>query len=332
MSSADTRFPQVRLRRLRQNSSIRQMLASPLPGPEKFVWPVFVAEGRGVKTPIASMPGQFRYSIDTLIEAVSAAYAMGIRAILLFGVVGAERKSLDGSYGWNAEGIVQQAVRALKKAFPDILVFTDVCLCEYTTHGHCGVIDTAGHVNNDPTLELLAKIAVSHAEAGADVVAPSAMMDGQVSAIRKALDSYQLQNTMILGYSTKFASALYGPFREAADSAPSYGDRKAYQADSRNLNAALRESLLDEQEGADMLMVKPALFYLDIISKVKAETLLPVVAYNVSGEYAMLIATAERGWGDLKMLVRESIGAIDRAGTDIFISYWANQYDQFIKE
>ena len=332
MTANNARFPQMRLRRLRQNAAIRQMLAAPLPGPEKFVWPVFIVEGRGVKDPITAMPGQFRYSIDTLPKELAPVYAMGIRAILLFGVVGPERKSIDGAYGWNPEGVVQQAIRALRKTYPDLLIFTDVCLCEYTSHGHCGVIDPAGQVDNDPTLELLTRIAVSHAAAGADVVAPSAMMDGQIAAIRTGLDRNDFRNTLLLGYSTKFASALYGPFREAAASAPSYGDRKGYQADSRNLNAALRESQLDEQEGADMLMVKPSLFYLDVIAGVKAATSLPVAAYNVSGEYSMLIATAERGWGDLKALVRESVGALDRAGTDIFISYWANQYDQFIKE
>jgi len=325
-------FPQVRLRRLRRNAAIRQMLAAPLPGPEKFVWPVFVVAGHGIKKPIAAMPGQFHYSSDMLLEAVAPVYAMGVKAILLFGVVGTECKSTDGAYGWHPDGVVQQAIRALKQACKDLLIFTDVCLCEYTSHGHCGLLDATGEPDNDPTLELLAKIAVSHADAGADVVAPSAMMDGQIAAIRAALDLNGHGNTLLLGYSAKFASALYGPFREAAASAPSFGDRRSYQADHRNLNAALRESQFDEQEGADMLMVKPGLFYLDVIAKVKAATSLPVAAYNVSGEYSMLIATAERGWGDLKSLVRESVAALDRAGTDIFISYWANQYDQYIKE
>ena len=325
-------FPDLRLRRLRQNATVRNMLAAPLPGPEKFVWPVFVVEGAGVKQPLAAMPGQFRYSIDTLAEAVGEVRAMGIKSLMIFGVVGPECKTPSGDYGWSPDGVVQRAVRALKGAWPDLVIFTDVCLCEYTTHGHCGALDGAGRVVNDHSLELLAKIALSHAAAGADAVAPSAMMDGQIAAIRQALESSGYQDTLLLSYSTKFASGMYGPFREAANSAPSSGDRKSYQADWRNLRAAMLESLLDESEGADMLMVKPALFYLDIICRLKESSLLPVAAYNVSGEYSMLIATAEKGWGDLKTLVRESVGALSRAGADIFISYWAIQYDKLLKE
>lgn len=332
MSKNFAEFPELRLRRLRQNATVRNMLAAPLPGPEKFVWPVFVVEGTGVKQPLAAMPGQFRYSIDTLVEAVGEVHAMGIKSLMIFGVVGPEYKTPSGDYGWSPEGVVQCAVGTLKAAWPDLVIFTDVCLCEYTSHGHCGVLDGSGKVVNDHSLELLAKIALSHAAAGADAVAPSAMMDGQIAAIRQALESAGHQDTLLLSYSTKFASGMYGPFREAANSAPSSGDRKAYQADWRNLRSAMLESLLDESEGADMLMVKPSLFYLDIICRLKESTLLPVAAYNVSGEYSMLIATAERGWGDLKTLVRESIGAISRAGTDIFISYWANQYDKLLKE
>ncbi|MCP3964878.1 MAG: porphobilinogen synthase [Lentisphaerae bacterium] len=325
-------FPNIRLRRLRQNESIRSMLAEPLPGPDKFMWPVFVVEGKGIRQPIEAMPGQFRYSVDTLLEAVAEVIAMGVKSVMLFGVVDDSRKTGDASYAWHSEGIVQQAALALKSKFPELLVFTDICVCEYTSHGHCGELHENGHVINDKSLKMLAKMAVSHAKSGADGVAPSAMMDGQVNAIRKALDKEGLEGTILMSYSTKFASAMYGPFREAADSAPSAGDRKGYQADYRNWRTALRESHEDEAEGADILMVKPALFYLDVISELRRSTMLPLAAYNVSGEYSMLIASANNGWGDLKALVRESTYALKRAGTDIFISYWANQYDKFLKD
>lgn len=278
------------------------------------------------------MPGQFRYSIDTLLEAVAEVVAMGIRSVMVFGVVYAKRKSADAAYAWQPDGLVQEAVTTLKNKFPGLLVFTDVCVCEYTSHGHCGCLHESGYVLNDESLEMLTSMAVSHARAGADGVAPSAMMDGQVHAIREALDHDNLEDTILMSYSTKFASAMYGPFREAADSAPAEGDRSGYQADCRNWRAGVRESHADEAEGADILMVKPALFYLDVISEVRRHTMLPVAAYNVSGEYSMLIASANNGWGDLKKLVRESINSLNRAGTDIFISYWANQYDKFLKD
>jgi porphobilinogen synthase len=322
----NNQFPQVRLRRLRQNDTIRNMLATPLPPPEKFIWPTFVVEGYGIKEPISSMPGQFRYSIDTLLEAVGELMATGVKSVMLFGVISNSNKSCDAAYAMRDDSIVQCAIRALKKNYPELLVFTDLCVCEYTDHGHCGIIDNTGAVLNDPSLELLTQMATSHARAGADVVAPSAMMDGQINAIRAALDANNFTDTILMSYSTKFSSSMYGPFREAADSAPNIGDRQTYQADFRNPNSALRESELDEAEGADILMVKPAMLYLDLITRIKQQTKLPLAAYNVSGEYAMLIATADRGWGDLKMMVRESIFAMDRAGVDIFISYWANQY------
>ncbi len=325
------KYPGIRLRRLRRNKSIRGMLSAPLPGPEKFVWPVFVVEGYGIKQPIDAMPGQFRYSIDTLADAVGEIMNMGVRAVMIFGVVGAEHKSTSAEYAWNDNGLVQNAIRTLKDAYPELLIFTDVCVCEYTAHGHCGMLEN-GVVVNDPSLNMLTKMAVSHARAGADSVAPSAMMDGQIAAIRNALDAAGLTDTILTSYSTKFASAMYGPFREAADSAPFSGDRKAYQADFLNQHAALRESTLDESEGADILMVKPSLFYLDIIAEIRKRTELPLAAYNVSGEYSMLIAAADRGWGDLKPMVRESVAAMSRAGTDIFISYWANQYDKLLKD
>lgn len=326
-------YPEVRLRRLRSSETMRSMLAAPTPGPERFIWPVFVVEGENVERPIEAMPGQSRHSVDKLVEAVERVMDMGVRAIMLFGVVEADRKSPDGAYAHRPEGVVQQAIRALREAFSTKLaIFTDVCVCEYTSHGHCGLLDAEGEVDNDSSLEVLAKMAVSHAEAGADCVAPSAMMDGQVMAIRQALDLANLKNTLLLSYSTKFASAFYGPFREAAGSAPSSGNRSGYQADYLNSNAALRESIFDEGEGADMLMVKPALLYLDVISSVRANSLLPLAAYNVSGEYSMLAASAAKGWGDLKMMVRESMAALERAGVDLIISYWANQYDQLLKD
>jgi len=325
-------FPDIRLRRLRKNETIRNMLAAPMPGPEKFIWPVFVVEGKGIKQAIKSMPGQFRYSIDTLIEAVGEVMAMGIKSLMVFGVVSVERKSTSAEYAWQQDGLIQQAVYQLKNKYSDLLIFTDVCVCEYTPHGHCGILDDKGYLVNDPSLELLQKMAVSHALAGADGVAPSAMIDGQVQAIRSSLDSSQQENTILMSYSTKFASGMYGPFREAADSAPSYGDRKSYQADYRNQRAAIRESIEDEAEGADILMVKPSLLYLDLIKGIRQKSMLPLAAYNVSGEYSMLIATAEKGWGDLKSMVRESTFALSRAGSDIIISYWANQYDKLLKD
>lgn len=330
-------FPETRLSRLRKNEALRQMLGQPMPGPEKFIWPVFVVAGTGKEIPIEAMPGQSRYSIDKLLPALESVVKMGIGGIMVFGVPEEnDLKSHDGSYAYDEDGLVQQAIREIKKHFPDLIVFTDVCLCAYTSHGHCGLLDEQGHILNDKSIEILGRVAISHAVAGTDGVAPSAMMDGQICEIRNALDAQGLIDTIIMSYSTKFASAMYGPFREAADSSPAAhvgdviipADRKTYQLPFNNINEALKESQLDEVEGADILMVKPALFYLDIIAKLKEETLLPVAAYNVSGEYSMMIASADRGWGDLQAMVRESIAALNRAGTDIFISYWANQYDK----
>ena len=302
------------------------MLAGPVPSPEKLVWPVFVIEGKGKESPIDSMPGQSRYSVDRLCKAVEPVAASGIGGVLLFGVVGSQRKSPKGEHCFDKTGIVQKAIAALSKEFPELLIFTDVCLCAYTSHGHCGPLDRKGAVDNDAAVEILGRMAVSHAAAGASCVAPSAMMDGQVAGIRAALDNAGLKDTPIMSYSTKFASAMYGPFREAADSAPSHGDRRGYQADPANPLLALRESALDEAEGADILMVKPSLFYLDLLAKLRYRTDLPIAAYNVSGEYSMLAASAQRGWGDLHAMARESLVAIRRAGADIIITYWANQY------
>lgn len=324
-------FPSVRLRRLRRNPAVRRMLDAPLPGPEKFLWPVFVVPGEKKRVPIDAMPGQDRLSADELLRDLEKVAKMGVGGILIFGVPGDEGKDSSGTGASRVDGTVQRTCREVKKHFPDLIVATDVCLCAYTDHGHCGPLDHRGDVDNDKALEMLMKTAVSHAESEADWVAPSAMMDGQIQAIRRALDARGFTDTVLMAYSTKFASAMYGPFREAENSAPGKGDRKGYQASYGNLNAAVRESRFDEEEGADILMVKPSLFYLDIIARIRGESLLPLAAYNVSGEYSMLIASAERGWGDLGSMVRESTAALARAGVDIFISYWAKRYDEYFR-
>ncbi len=323
-------YPQLRLRRLRRTPSIRRLFDAPLPGPEKFIWPLFVAEGRNKRESIDAMPGQYRLSPDTLCAEVEQAVREGIGGVLLFGLTEEENKDGRGTAACASGGSVQEAVKVLKKEFPQLVVMTDVCLCAYTSHGHCGPLTPEGDVDNDQALIELTRTALSHAEAGADCVAPSAMMDGQVQAIRKGLDDGGFDQTILMSYSTKFASAMYGPFRDAEQSAPGKGDRQGYQQSYRDKRQAIRESLTDEEEGADILMVKPALFYLDVISRLREETNLPLAAYNVSGEYSMLIAAAERGWGDLGGMVRESIAALDRAGTDIIISYWAGRYRELI--
>ena len=320
----------TRLRRLRRTPEIRRLLDMPFPAASKFVYPVFVVEGHGRREEIPSMPGQFRVSVDQLAQWVEPVAKQGVGGLLLFGQTEAE-KDMAGSGAFNPRGAVQQAVPLLKRAFPELVVMTDVCLCAYTSHGHCGPLDRHGQVDNDAACELLAKVALSHAQAGADAVAPSAMMDGQIVAIREALDENDFTQTLLMAYSTKFASSMYGPFRDAENSSPSAGDRKGYQASYANLRAALRESDLDEDEGADILMVKPSLFYLDVLAKLRERTDLPVAAYNVSGEYSMLIAAAERGWGDLHGMVRESLMALDRAGADLIISYWASRYAEFAR-
>jgi porphobilinogen synthase len=323
-------FPETRLRRLRRTEGLRKMLGQPLPGPEKFVWPIFLREGKGVDEPINAMPGQSRMSADVLLKKLEPVVASGVGGVLLFGLT--SKKDADGSEAFNEKGAVQLAIPLIKKAFPQLTVFTDVCLCAYTDHGHCGPLNQAGEVDNDAALTLLQKIAVSHAAAGADCIAPSAMMDGQVLAIREALDNEELIDTLLMSYSSKFSSSMYGPFREAEQSAPGKGDRQGYQAPYNDLRQALRESELDEDEGADILMVKPALMYLDVIHQLRTATDLPVAAYNVSGEYSMLIAQADRGWGDLRAMVRENMAAMQRAGTDIFISYWASRYNELLKD
>lgn len=326
-----TGFPQVRLRRLRKTEALRTMLDMPLPGPEKFIWPCFVVDGKGRREEIAAMPGQYRLSTDKLLKDLSGVANAGVGGVLLFGVADTGKKDNTGSMAFSDKGTVQKTVRLIKQEFPDLIVCTDVCLCAYTHHGHCGPLDKNGDVDNDKSNAALARTAVSHAAAGADVVAPSAMMDGQVLAIRGALDKAGFNQTILMSYSTKFASAMYGPFREAEQSAPSKGDRRGYQESYKDLRQALRESRQDEAEGADILMVKPSLFYLDVLAKIREQTDLPLAAYNVSGEYSMLIAAAERSWGDLKGMVRESTVALARAGTDIFISYWANRYKEIFR-
>jgi len=287
-----------------------------------LIYPLFVVEGSGAKQEIASMPGIYRYSSDLLPGEVEAIAKLGIPAVILFGIPG--KKDEVGSSAYDAEGVIQQAIRTIKRATPELLVVTDVCLCEYTSHGHCGVV-VDGYVDNDKTLELLAKTALSHAEAGADVVAPSDMMDGRVKAIRQALDGNGFQHIPILAYAAKYASAFYGPFREAAQSAPQFGDRRSYQMDPPNWREALREVEQDIAEGADMVMVKPALPYLDVIRKVRDTFNYPLAAYSVSGEYAMVKAATQQGWVDEKGIVLEILTAVKRAGADIIITYYAKE-------
>jgi porphobilinogen synthase len=290
--------------------------------PEDFILPLFVRPGKGVKQPISSMPGHSQLSIDLLIKEVEEAKSLGIPGVILFGIP--EKKDERGSEAYAEDGIIQKALRAIKEKVKDILVITDVCLCEYTSHGHCGVVKE-GRVLNDETLELLARQALSHVKAGADIVAPSDMMDGRVGAIRKVLDENQFEEIPILAYSAKFSSAFYGPFRVAAESAPQFGDRKSYQMDPANGDEALREVQLDIEEGADMVMVKPALPYLDIIYRVKETFHIPVAAYNVSGEFALVKAASQMGWVDGDLVMMESLTAIKRAGADLILTYFAKE-------
>ncbi len=315
-------FPQTRLRRLRRTSSLRGLVRETRLTPADLVLPLFVTHGRDTRAPIDSMPGVERLSIEHAVAEAGEAAALGISAVLLFGIPAA--KDPEGSGAWDEEGVVQLATRAIKEAHPELLLITDLCLCEYTDHGHCGVIgDGDGDVDNDATLELLARTAVAQARAGADLIAPSDMMDGRVGAIRTALDEEGFSQTPILAYSAKFSSAFYGPFREAAGSAPAFGDRRSYQMDPANAEEALREVLLDVEEGADVVMVKPAGPYLDVIRRVKDETRMPVAAYHVSGEYAALKAAAAAGYLDERAAVLEALTAIRRAGADIVITYHA---------
>jgi porphobilinogen synthase len=311
----------MRMRRLRRTEALRRMVRETRLDPAQFIWPLFVRSGTGVRAPIGSMPGVAQTSVDEMLRDAEKAVAAQIGGILLFGIP--DTKDATGSSAWDPQGPVPSAVRAVKREFPNLVVVTDVCMCEYTDHGHCGLLTSSGEVDNDATLELLSREALAHAEAGADIVAPSDMMDLRVGHMRRALDMAGFTQTPIMSYAAKYASAFYGPFREAAESTPAFGDRRSYQMDPANGHEALREVKLDVEEGADILMVKPAGAYLDIIAAVKRETQMPLAAYQVSGEYSMIKAAAERGWIDGERAMMESLVAIARAGADMTITYFA---------
>jgi porphobilinogen synthase len=321
-------FPEVRLRRLRRTEALRSMVRENEVKVADLIYPMFVVEGKGINEEIVSMPDVYRYSPDHLEAAVEEVAKLEIPAIILFGIP--EHKDEVGSPGYDPNGIIQQAIRLIKKTVPDLVVITDVCLCEYTSHGHCGVIDHQ-HVDNDQTLPLLSQMALSHVEAGADMVAPSDMMDGRIKAIRESLDGKGFTHIPIMSYAAKYSSAYYGPFRDAAESAPQFGDRRAYQMDPPNSREALREVEQDIAEGADIVMVKPALAYMDIIRQVRDNFNHPVAAYNVSGEYSMVKAAAQRGWIDEKRLVMETLTAMKRAGTDMILTYHAKDVANWLK-
>jgi len=321
-------FPQLRLRRLRRTETLRTLVRENQVNVGDLIYPMFVIEGRGIKQDVASMPGIVRYSPDELAPEIEEIARLRIPAVLLFGIP--EHKDEVGSSAYDPEGVVQQAVRTIKKSVPELLVITDVCLCEYTSHGHCGIV-VGDQIDNDQTLPLLAKMALSHVEAGADIVAPSDMMDGRVKTIREMLDASGFQHIPILSYAAKYASAFYGPFREAAESAPQFGDRLSYQMDPPNMREALREIEQDLAEGADIIMVKPALAYLDVIRQVRNTFSCPLAAYNVSGEYAMVKAAAKQGWIDEKRIVTEVLTAIKRAGADIIITYHAKEVASWLQ-
>jgi len=321
-------FPVSRPRRLRRSETIRRMVRETRLSADDLVLPIFVQHGEGVREPIPSMPGIARLSVDLAVRECREAFDLGVPAVILFGIPAS--KDPTGSEASAADGIVPHAIRAIKRETPGLVVWADVCLCEYTDHGHCGIIRN-GTVDNDATLPLLAAAARAYAEAGADVIAPSDMMDGRVGAIRRSLDDAKLADTIVCSYAAKYASAYYGPFREAADSAPQFGDRQGYQMDPANAREALREVALDIEEGADIIMVKPALAYLDVIRRVRDSFDLPVAAYNVSGEYSMIIAAAERGWVDRKRIVIETLTSIRRAGADMILTYFAKEAAQWLR-
>jgi porphobilinogen synthase len=330
--TTSTRLPPAfhRFRRLRRSEALRRLVAETPLDPRDFVFPLFVTHGRGVRDEIASMPGQYHLSVDQLAGEARELRGLNVPAVLLFGLPAS--KDDRGSEAYATDGIVQDAVRALKDADPDLCVITDVCLCEYTEHGHCGIVTAGGEVDNDATLELLARTAVSHAEAGADVVAPSDMMDGHTAALRLALNEASLESTPIMAYAAKYASAFYGPFRVAADSAPAFGDRRSYQMDPPNAREALREIEAEIEEGADVVMVKPALSYLDVLSLARQRFDLPLATYNVSGEYAMVKAAAQNGWLDGKLVTLELLTSMKRAGADIIITYHAKEAAAWLQQ
>jgi len=333
-------YPVLRPRRLRRSKALRNMVRETILNPNDFIFPLFVRPGSDIKLPIASMPGQFQWSVDKAASEVRHIAALGIPAIILFGIP--ENKDEVGSDNFDPNGIVPQAIRAIKDAVPEMVVISDMCFCEYTSHGHCGLINTPdqehfnpalppGYLLNDPTLELLGRASITHAEAGADIIAPSGMIDGMVSGIRSALDSAQFQHVSIMSYAAKYASAFYGPFRDAAESPPSFGDRSQYQMDPPNRREAMKEVAIDVSEGADILMVKPAMPYLDILSAVRRTYDLPVAAYQVSGEFSMIQAAASNGWLDLQRSAIESLMAIKRAGADMIITYFAKDAAEWLK-
>jgi porphobilinogen synthase len=322
-------FPEYRPRRLRKNENFRRLVRETQLSVNHLIYPLFVVPGAKVKTPISSMPGNFQMSVDHIVKEVGRIKELGIPGVILFGIP--EKKDEMASQALIDNGIIQRAIREIKAKVPDILVITDVCVCEYTSHGHCGIIEN-GEVANDTTLEVLSEMAVSHARAGADMVAPSAMMDGQVGALREGLDEAGFETLPVMGYSAKFASCFYGPFREAAESAPAFGDRRGYQMDPANSDEAIREITLDVQEGADIIMVKPALPYLDVIRRAKEEFDLPLAAYNVSGEFAMIKAASQMGWLDGERAMMESLTAIKRAGADIIITYFAPEAAEVLRK
>lgn len=318
-----------RPRRLRRNEALRSLVRETSLSPEDFILPLFVCSGREVRREISSMPGVHNLSVDKISDEAAAAAEMGVRGVILFGLPETKDEIASGAY--DEKGVVQQAIREIRKAAPDLIIIADTCLCEYTSHGHCGVVRD-GEVLNDESLELLARTAVTQAQAGADIVAPSAMMDGQVGAIREALDSSRMDQVAIMSYAVKYCSALYGPFREAAESAPAFGDRRAYQMDPPNAREALREAELDYSEGADILMVKPATVYLDVLKMVRDRFELPLAAYHVSGEYALIKAAAQNGWIDEKRVILETMSSIKRAGADIIITYYAREVVQTLAD
>lgn len=322
-------FPEVRMRRMRRNENLRRMVRENRVTVDDLIYPLFVMPGKEMVQEVSSMPGVYRFTVDRLVKEVEEVYSLGIPAVILFGIPETKDEAASGAY--DEHGIVQEAVRAIKKEVPDIVVITDVCLCEYTSHGHCGVIKD-GEINNDITLELLAQTAVSHAEAGADIVAPSDMMDGRVAAIRSALDNEGFENVPIMSYAAKYASAFYGPFREAAESAPQFGDRRSYQMDPPNVREAIREIELDIEEGADIVMVKPGLAYMDVVRAARENFEHPIAVYNVSGEYSMVKAAARNGWIDEKRIVYEILTGFKRAGADLILTYHAKDVARWIKE
>ena len=341
-------FPATRLRRLRRTGALRSMVRETRLSPEAFVYPLFVCPGEGIRKEVSSMPGVFNLSVDEAVKEAEEAYALGVPAVILFGLP--EKKDEVATGAWEDDGIVQRAARALKREIPELVLIGDVCLCEYMSHGHCGIVKPSAvrplgaavasppiigadyEILNDETLDILARTSVSLAGAGIDIIAPSDMMDGRVAAIRKALDDAGHQNTPILSYAAKFASAFYGPFREAADSAPQFGDRRSYQMDGANLREAMREIALDIEEGADMVMVKPAMPYLDVIAAARERFDVPIAAYQVSGEYAMIMAAAQNGWIDEQRIVMEVLTGIRRAGADMIITYFAPEVAIWLKE